>query len=149
MMNSQEITETITANLEQEDPCVMYLVVRETLQMSVGKVGAQIGHAVQLLLEDYYSMCSYPELRSGYTDEEIKKIESYELWRKTSYRKVTLKANDKEWIKVKDQLPKDFYIVVIDNGLTEIPAGSETVIGVYPMLKSKRPKILKRLQALE
>lgn len=40
-------------------------------------------------------------------------------------------------------------VLVVDAGLTEIPSGSETVIGLWPMRKSQVPKTVKRLQVLK
>ena len=68
-----------------------------------------------------------------------------EQWIQHSYRKVTLWADDKEWEKVKACGVRQF--MVVDSGLTEIPSGSETMIILWPMLKSARPKIIKRLRA--
>lgn len=39
--------------LDQEDPIVMYLIVHTTLNMSVGKLAAQVGHAASLAIFDY------------------------------------------------------------------------------------------------
>jgi peptidyl-tRNA hydrolase len=69
-------------------------------------------------------------------------------WLDTSFRKVVLRADDKEWEKVK-ACPDITYVIVRDAGLTEVEAGSETVIGVFPLRKSQAPKIIKRLQVLK
>ena len=79
--------------------------------------------------------------------EMSRRLSIFGEWLSTSYRKVTLTANDKEWAKIKAE--PMYKAMVIDAGLTQIPAGSETFIGLWPMRKSQRPKCIKRLQALE
>lgn len=125
----------------------MYLVVRESLNMSPGKLAVQCGHAVDML-------CEKSELAKNVDNKERAEylIESFAAWRKDNQRvKITLKADEKEWEKlhllVKDQ-PTIEYVVVRDAGRTEIPTGSETVMGFWPMTRSSRPKLLCRLQKL-
>jgi peptidyl-tRNA hydrolase len=60
---------------------------------------------------------------------------------------VVLKADQKEFEKLKD-LP-NFHVLVKDNGLTEVVAGTETCICFLPMKKSLAPKPIKRLQTLK
>lgn len=126
---------------EQEDPIVMYLVVHE-IGMSTGKLAAQVGHAVGMLYIKYMGV-------NGYiiTSEEL---ENWKEWQSGKFRKVTLTANDSKWNKLKTQLTTNYieHVIVVDAGFTEIPSGSETVIGVWPMRKSSRPPILRKLQPL-
>lgn len=144
----------------QEDPIVMYLIVRESLGMSTGKACAQAAHAAVMVTLDYFrlkdisrsiqkSLQLEPENDVLLSDlkEIAPMISIFGEWLSSSYRKVTLAANDKEWVKVKSEPMTK--ALVIDAGLTEIPAGSETVIGLWPMRKSKRPSCIKRLQALK
>ena len=44
------------ARANQTDPLVMYLVVRESLHMTTGKIAAQCAHASQMLLMSYVQM---------------------------------------------------------------------------------------------
>ncbi len=157
-----------------DDPIVMYLIVRESLGMSIGKTAAQCGHACQLMSEEMYKYAHYMvsldtkmkdfgkppgeglRLRSIFQKlEEI--VNTYGLWlQHHGYRKVVLSASEKEWEKVKlafpqpadNQLEKG-HILVVDNGLTELSPNTETVIALFPMLKSTAPKIIKRLQLLK
>lgn len=132
-------------HLPEADPIVMYLVVRESLNMSIGKTSAQCAHASQMLQLTFNVL-----ERNLYTDQDfLDKIYIYRGWLESSFRKVTLKADDKEWVKVKNEISEEWRITVVDAGLTEIPSGSETVIGIWPMHKSKRPKILTKLQVLK
>jgi peptidyl-tRNA hydrolase len=151
-----------------EDPIVMYLIVRESLGMSTGKACAQCGHAAGLIVFDYMdlkdesrklhkliventlglspespALLAYKELYA----EQSRRLSIVGEWRATGYRKVTLRASDKEWEKVKADYPRD--VLVVDAGLTEIAAGSETVIGLWPMRKSQATKTIRKLQVLK
>ena len=140
----------------QEDPWIMYLIVRESLNMSIGKTAAQVGHAVGLLYEEYQSiskevvntMIENTNDKKDYHSDDIKNIINYESfynWINDNFRKVVLRAKDSQWNNLKEKLN---CVIVIDSGFTEIEPGSETVIGVWPMKKSQRPNFLKRLQTL-
>ena len=108
------------------DPLVMYIVVNKDLGMSVGKTAAQVGHAVQhLCLGDPARLAE---------------------WAGGDYRKVILGARAGEWARLLRELVPP--IVVRDDGHTEVQAGSETVAAFWPMRKSARPALLRRLQAL-
>jgi peptidyl-tRNA hydrolase len=157
-MEDYNSPEKVAERDSQADPIVMYIIVRESLveAMGIGKTGIQIGHAVQMVVSDLSLIKEWIEAEYV-PPRDLPKLEYflsrhpdlilYEKWLKTSYRKVALKANDREWEKLKIEF-KDTLQLVKDSGLTKIPPGSETVIGLPPMLKSQRPKILKRLQAL-
>lgn len=128
---------------QETDPLTCYLIVNEQLGMSMGKAAAQTAHAMQYLLVRLYSW-RYDDLRP--TDREtLTIIRDFDEWMKGNHRKVVLKADPEEWVKLKE-LP---HVLVKDAGLTEIPSGSETCIGLFPMRKSVVPKIVKRLQTLK
>lgn len=161
-MTDHNSPEAVLSRKNQEDPIVMYLIVRESLLplMSVGKIAAQAGHAVGMLDRKYDEIIFEIESKwdpiYGPSEEDFKNIPQetkkntdiwYE-WNETSFRKVVLKADDKEWEKLK-ALTEVLKIVVVDAGLTEIPPGSETFIGLWPMRKSEAPKIVKKLQVLK
>lgn len=139
---------------QQIDPIIMYLVVRESLNMSVGKIAAQCAHASQMLQLEFDELDKkvhnfylfYGNLSQEEYQLLIEKYNLFKQWLNNSFRKVVLKADDKEWKKLKE-LPNN--IMVIDAGLTEIEPGSETVIGFYPQIKSQVPKLIKKLQVLK
>lgn len=152
----------VTKRTSQEDPLIMYLIVREYLNMSIGKTAAQCAHASQMLQLEYaklgYEIDSYlplPHEAVGWDGSDIPqalkdKSDIYHRWLNSSFRKVVLKADDKEWKKVKLTFPDKYQmVVVVDAGLTEIATGSETVIGLWPMLKSQAPKAVCKLQTLK
>jgi len=118
-----------------QDPYVMYIIVRKKLNMSVGKIAAQCAHGVQMVLLKYFNVeKSIP----GPANTAMLK------WIGGDYRKVVLAAKESEWEKVKEL---DCF-VVRDAGLTEVEKGSETVIALWPMKKSERPKVIKKIQVL-
>lgn len=160
-MTDHNSPEAVAFRKNQEDPIVMYLIIRESLLpfMSVGKIAAQAGHAVGMLDRKCDEITAEVEVDwdpiYGPTQEDIENIpqeikDSLDIWYEwdnTSFRKVVLKADDKEWAKLKEL--ENIKIVVVDAGLTEIEPGSETFIGFWPMRKSERPKLLQKLQALK
>lgn len=140
--------EAVAARANQEDPIVMYLIVRESLGMSIGKTAAQVGHAVGMLHLKYSEFEAMNT--AGWLDgKNTTYYRDFEAWLSGSFRKVVLSADEKEWAKLKAELPLDDFVMVTDAGLTEISAGSDTVIGVMPMYKSQCPKVIKRLQVLK
>lgn len=127
---------------EISDPYVLYLVVKKSLNMSPGKIAAQCSHATGMIYDWYFEVNQNVNL-------PIKidiKLNIFDEWKGENYRKVVLSADDKEFEKLKLE---PFSFLVTDQGLTEIPEGSETVIGFYPMKKSERSNVLKRLQLLK
>lgn len=163
-MKDHESPEAVEARASQEDPIVMYLIVHETLGMSMGKTAAQCAHASQMLTLDYFetkdkSRALQKKIMETTDEDEVhvmkalyaeqnRKLSVFGEWLQGSFRKVVLRADDKEWAKIQ----KDYgnhMIMVVDAGLTEIAAGSETVIGLWPMRRSQRPKTIQRLQVLK
>lgn len=151
-MEDHNSPEAVEARANQEDPIVMYLVVKTSLEMSIGKTVAQGGHAVQMLQLKFDALkqaCDWVAVAHG--SPPAKQISEdvmiFQEWLGTSFRKVVLACKDKDWEKIKEAVPN--HVVVVDAGLTEIAAGSETVLGLWPMRKSERPKAVQRLQVLK
>lgn len=141
--NPYDTPERVALRKGQDDPIVMYLVVKESLQMGAGKVGAQCGHAVQLFMLRFMKYwvneaCDEPP-------EELARCALAKEWIETSFRKVVLRASDTRFERVKQELP---CFLVRDAGLTEVPQGSETVLCLWPMRKSQAPKLISKLQTL-
>lgn len=144
--NPYDRPDLIALRKGQDDPIILYLVVRESLGMGAGKIAAQAGHAVQMFMAGHHALVDQWAATGGKDPEDDRKVQLANEWFNTSYRKVVLKADDKEWEKIKEQL---WCFVVKDAGLTEVDAGSETVLALWPMRKSEAPKIVKRLQVLK
>lgn len=163
-MKDYDSAEAREERASQEDPIVMYLIVHESLNMSTGKTAAQCAHASQMLTLDFFDKKKEasdlqrkimfegnPQLLEQYKlrySEMNRPISIFSEWMGSSFRKVVLRASDKEWAKLKEEC-KGSMVMVVDAGLTEIAAGSETVIGLWPMRKSQVSKTIKRLQVLK
>lgn len=127
-------------DLPNDDP-VMYLIVRTSLDMGMGKTAAQVGHAVQMLTRLMEQVLHNPDAKH---DAERKLAEE---WYATDYAKIVLAADEKEFAKA-SVLDRP-HVTVVDNGRTEIAAGSLTVVGFWPMRRSAAPSLLKRLRLLK
>jgi peptidyl-tRNA hydrolase len=130
----------------EDNPLVMYYIVRQSLNMGPGKMVAQGAHATQLILEYDKSL---RRLKKDITEEQKNKTIRMDMWKDRAlnggFRKIVLTADDKEW----ETLKSDYNpIIVTDAGLTEVPAGSETVMVIFPILKSERCSTLKRMRCL-
>jgi len=142
-MEDHDSPEAVAARANQEDPIIMYLIVRVSLEMSVGKIAAQCGHAVGMLESKFNELD-----RQGFSGwHEPGDLAIYQHWKNNSFRKVVLAGKEKDWEKLKASILQR--VVVVDAGLTEITPGSETVIGLWPMHKSQAPKAVQRCQVLK
>ena len=115
-MKDHETPEAVKARAEQEDPIVMYLIVHESLGMGVGKTAAQCAHASQMLTLDYFEMKErsktlqkqmspllqpqpaeplMAQLKAEYA-KLARPLSIMGEWLSSSYRKVVLRASDKE-----------------------------------------------------
>jgi len=126
--------------VKKEDPIIMYLIVRKSLNMSIGKTAAQCAHASQKLTLNYFNLKKI--------DKDNKILKTFDEWLKGAFRKVVLKANETQWEKLKEHFPENHRVVIVDAGLTELKFNTETVIGLMPMKKSKAPKLVQKLRAL-
>jgi len=131
---------------EQGDPIVQYLIVRKDLNMSVGKIGAQIAHGAEMFILRYTEL---KQVLNCCDDKYIRPNERIvgmvDDWLGSSFTKVVLGGKKKDFDKIISELN---VFLVRDAGLTEVEPNSETVIVTWPMLKSTQPKCLARLQAL-
>lgn len=149
--NSLNDPESQEKRWNQEDPLVMYLVVNRTLEMSMGKTAAQVGHGVGLVYEYYHKLkmnendFNRCDIAQGVEQKEELFLKTFEDWKNNSFRKVVLSANEKQFKKIKETLQ---CWVVVDAGFTEIPTGSETVLALAPMRKSEQPRILRKMMTL-
>ena len=111
----------------------LVVVVRDDLKLSKGKLCAQVGHAV---LESFMKQ----------RDKEIS-----EKWLKEGGKKVVVKCKDEEELFSLAENAKRIKLpnaLIIDAGLTEIPAGTATCLGIGPDKEEKVDKITGKLKAL-
>ena len=120
----------------------MYCVVRRSLNLSAGKVGGQCGHAVHYLMRAFAQLCD--ESLEG--EEYDRRALTREWDSSPSHGKIILGASDTEFERVKLENPHHF--LVVDLGHTEVEPNTETTVGMWPMHKSQRTGLLKRLRLL-
>ena len=113
----------------------MVLVVRQEIGLSAGKSAVQVAHgAVMLAL-----------------DEKVRRRREFRLWLEGGQRKVALRAetlSEMEALRRKAEglgLPT---VMVQDAGLTEVPAGTCTVLGIGPGPSSLIDKVTGSLPLL-
>jgi PTH2 family peptidyl-tRNA hydrolase len=106
------------------------IVIRADLGLSRGKAAVQAAHAAILS----YEAASKVDIRK---------------WKEEGQKKVVLKLNSEEEIyKLKEEaerlgLP---FAIVEDAGLTEIPPGTVTAIGIGPASEEEMDKVTGKLQ---
>jgi len=108
------------------------IVLRKDLKLGKGKIAVQVAHAS---LESY----------------KISKKRILKKWEKQGSKKVVLKADDlKALMKVKRALDKNNirYVIIRDAGLTQIPPGTITCIGIEVMEEEKIDNITGKLKML-
>jgi peptidyl-tRNA hydrolase len=113
------------ASAYSEDNTSMYIIVNSDLGMSKGKIASQVGHAVEKITMKIFN-ASLHKTDSYFVE--------YQKYLKNGHRKIVLVAPLKEIEKFKDD--KDA-VYIIDEGLTEIPHGSLTVIAFLPSNSNK------------
>lgn len=109
-----------------DNEIVEYFVVNSELNMSVGKVAVQVAHAATIIT----------------VEKSNKKWDLFWQWYESDQKKIILRGKQKDLERLIDA---GFYYIR-DNGLTEIPSGSLTCVGLPPMLKRDAQKYVKRLQ---
>jgi peptidyl-tRNA hydrolase len=134
----------------QNDPIVVYVVVREELGMSAGKTAAQACHGIQYLLLHYFKaqvLKAKAHDDSVFPQVEVDHIKLTTEWLGRDSRKVVLKANETDWAALRAEFKDAF--VVRDNGLTEVQPGTETCFVLYPQRKSQVSQSIRKLSALK
>lgn len=127
----------------QEDPWVMYIIVRKSLKMSAGKIAAQVAHGAQMMILRYQELMQDNII---FGSDDYNKCNAVQSWIKESFRKVVLVANDSKWEKIKEEC--SCAALVRDAGLTQVEPKTETVICLWPQKKSNIPKIITKLRTL-
>ncbi len=111
------------------------IAVRTDLKMSKGKIAVQVAHG---------SISAYLKTKKYYPDWADK-------WILMGQKKVTVKVNSEEAIHELAEKARRFdipYAVINDAGLTQLPPGTTTVIGIGPSLDQNIDKVSKELPLL-
>ena len=117
----------------EEQSYVMYNVVNTSLKMGKGKLAAQVGHGVHKMAQ--YCLNHEKEIWMKYINSNIPKI--------------VLKTKSQDHLMDVIEKTKDiFKCYVVDEGRTQIPKNSLTVVSYIPMLKENAHDVLKELKLL-
>ena len=115
------------------DEVKQVIVVRKDLKMGAGKLAAQVAHA---------SVLSYLEAMKS--DSDVAK-----MWLESGQKKIVLAGDDEKML---EKLYKAFKYekvpcaLVNDAGLTQLPPGTTTTLGIGPDLSQKIDKFTKPLK---
>jgi peptidyl-tRNA hydrolase, PTH2 family len=108
-----------------EDELIQYFIVNEEVKMSAGKLAGQVAHVA--------------------TDIAIKchDDKAFQEWHTSAlHKKIVLQGKEKDLLRLIDH----GFTYARDAGLTEIPEGTLTVVGLPPMKRSAAQGYVKRLQ---
>jgi peptidyl-tRNA hydrolase len=124
-----------------EEELVQYYIVNSELDMSMGKIAAQVAHVATIIVVEN---CEYDHPDNIGYEKSCIKANKFWKWYDNNQKKIILRGRQKDLERLVEQ---GFYFIK-DNGLTEIPVGSLTCVGLGVMLKSEAQKYIKRLQLL-
>jgi len=111
------------------------IVFRSDLQMSKGKIAAQAGHAAVSAAQEAY----------------VRHKKWWESWLYEGQKKVALKVSSEKELCDLEKFADDFglpHALIIDRGLTEIPEGSITCIGIGPAPAAMVDRLTSKLKLL-
>jgi len=111
------------------------IVFRSDLQLSKGKIAAQAGHAAVSAAQEAY----------------VRHKKWWESWMYEGQKKVALKVSSEKELCDIEKAADDFGLpnaLIIDRGLTEIPEGSITCIGIGPAPAAMVDRLTGKLKLL-
>ena len=111
------------------------IVIRTNLNMSKGKIAVQTGHA---------AVSSAEEARKHFTSW-------WRAWLKNGQCKIAVKVKSKEELLELDKRAKEQVLphkLIFDRGLTEVPVGTITCLGIGPAPDKKIDQITGMLSTL-
>lgn len=124
-----------------DDKIVEYIIINKELGMGVGKVAGQVAHVQTIIDNKIKYIAGLKELN----EKDLSILGWYEDWfLNGSQTKIILRAKEKDLLKAIEMGA----FSIRDNGLTEIPAGSLTVVGFLPQPKSNLQEFTRRFQLL-
>lgn len=108
---------------EQDDPWIMYIVVRDNIAWSLGRLYSLGAQSAVLCAERFRTDPAWAA--------------NFVAWDAGSFRKITLRAKGKAW----ERLCREHELVVIKN-----KQGQDLAAVLPPRLRSQRDRVLQRLQ---
>ena len=111
------------------------LVFRQDLPLSKGKVAAQAGHAAISAAQDAY----------------VYHKQWWEAWLYEGQRKIAVKVKDEKELRELEKTADEVglpHALIVDAGLTEIPAGTVTCLGIGPAPAERVDRITSQLKLL-
>ncbi len=111
------------------------LVFRADLKMSKGKIAAQAGHAAVSAAQDAY----------------VHHKKWWEAWLFEGQRKIAVKVQDEKELSELKAAADDLglpHALIVDKGLTEIPEGTVTCLGIGPAPEDKINRLTGKLPLL-
>lgn len=119
--------------MAKQDEVKQVIIVRSDLEMGKGKLGAQIAHA---------SILSFLEAQNA--DKGVVKD-----WLDSGQKKIVLKVEDEEALKklyAAFKFKKVPCALVQDAGLTQLPAGTTTTLGIGPWMSEEIDRFTEKLK---
>jgi PTH2 family peptidyl-tRNA hydrolase len=111
------------------------LVFRADLKMSKGKIAAQAGHAAVSAAQDAF----------------VHHKKWWEAWLFEGQRKIAVKVQTEKELGLLEKAANDLglpHSLIVDRGLTEIPEGTVTCLGIGPAPADKIDRLTSRLPLL-
>lgn len=128
---------------------VEYILVNKELNMSVGKIAGQVAHVQTVIDNKIFELVLSEEIleedsMGSFAKEKELTNNYYDWFYSGSQTKIILRAKEKDLLKAIDMGA----VYIRDNGLTEIPSGSLTVVGFFPQPKDNLVDFTKKFQLL-
>ena len=111
------------------------LVFRQDLQLSKGKIAAQAGHAAVSASQDAY----------------VHYEKWWEAWLYEGQRKIAVKVKDEKELRALEKAADEVglpHALIVDAGLTEIPEGTVTCLGIGPAPAERIDRLTSKLKLL-
>lgn len=111
------------------------IIFRTDLQMGKGKIAAQAGHAAVSAAQDAY----------------VHNKKWWDGWLHEGQKKVALKVPSEKELHEFEEAARDLglpYALIVDAGLTQIPEGSVTCLGIGPAPTEKIDRLTRELKLL-
>ncbi len=111
------------------------LVFRQDLPLSKGKIAAQAGHAAVSAAQDAY----------------VHYKKWWEAWLHEGQRKIAVKVADEKELHELERAAEEVglpHALIVDAGLTEIPEGTVTCLGIGPAPADRMDRLTGKLKLL-